>query len=190
MNELIFRGKDRLSPDAGDIAVLLMLVTAEFLVGRLKFHWGPGPIVLLVGGTVLLFAAGRLVGMRYWVRVDAEGITVNWGLGRGRTYSWQQISWIDVAEISGRGRTTRVARIHTTDGRRHWLSALVASGFEPSDDFDAEVRQVIDRWRHCTEPSRRVRPEKRFQDRITPLWIGMAGTAVLAVVLFVTNVTL
>ncbi|MFJ9447339.1 PH domain-containing protein [Kitasatospora sp. NPDC101235] len=190
MNELIFRGKDRFSPDLADLALLLMVITAEVLAGRMKFHFGPGLMILLVGGTVLLVAGSRLIAMRYLVRVNADGVTVSWGLGRGRTYSWQQISWIDVSEIQGRGTTTRVARIHTTDGRRHWLSTLVTSGFNPSEDFDADFRRVVDWWKHSTSPSRRVRPEKQFRDKITPTKIGVVGTVVFAVILFVATVVL
>ncbi|MFG2918264.1 hypothetical protein ACGF0D_35930 [Kitasatospora sp. NPDC048298] len=167
-----------------------MVVTAELLADRMKFHFGPGPMILVVGGTVLLVAASRLIVMRYLVRVDADGVTISWGLGRGRTYSWQEISWIDASEIQGRGTTTRVARIHTTDGRRHWLSTLVTSGFNPLEDFDGDFRRVVGRWKHSTSASRRVRPEKQFRDRITPTKFAVVGTVVFAVVLFVVTVVL
>ncbi|MEV7599249.1 PH domain-containing protein [Kitasatospora sp. NPDC089797] len=183
MNELIFRGKDRFIPDAGDIALLLMLIAVEVLAGQLKFHWGAGTTALLVGATLLPIVVARVIALRSWVRVDADGITVNRGLGRGRTYPWQQISWVDVSEIPGRTTTTRVARIHTTDGRRHWLSTLVTSDHHPAESFDADVRRVVDRWKQSTEPDRRIRPGKQFRDRITPMKIGFAAAAVLGIVL-------
>ncbi|MFE6052631.1 hypothetical protein ACFQ6N_17895 [Kitasatospora sp. NPDC056446] len=190
MNELIFRGKDRFRPDWTDLGPVLIVVTGELVAGHLKFHLGLGPMVLLVGGTVALAAASRLLSMRYWSRIGTDGVTVSWGFGRGRTYSWQQISWIDVSEFQGRGAPTRVARIHTTDGRRHWISTLMTSDLHPSEDFDADFRQVVDWWKHSTGPSLRVQPEKQLRDRLSPVRLAVLGTVVLAVVLFVSTVVL
>lgn len=190
VKELIFRGKDRFRPDWSDLGPVLIVVTVELVAGHLKFHLGLGPMVLLVGGTVVLAAASRLLSMRYWSRVGTDGVTICWGFGRGRTYSWQQISWIDVSEIQGRGAPTRVARIHTTDGRRHWMSTVMASDLHPSEDFDADFRRVVDWWKHSTSPSLRVLPEKKFRDRLTPVRTAVLCTVVLAVVLFAFTVVL
>ncbi|MFE4515720.1 PH domain-containing protein [Kitasatospora sp. NPDC056783] len=186
MNELIFRGKDRLSPDWADLALLLMIVTVELVAGRGKFDLGLGPMILLVGGTVALVAGSRLVALRSWVRVGADGVTICRGLGRGRTYPWEQIAWLDVAEFRGRGGTvTRVARIHTTEGRRRWLSTLTNSDLSTSESFDSDVRRVADWWKHSTRADRRVQPEKRLRDRITPMRAGVLGAVVMAAVLAV-----
>ncbi|MFF2545208.1 PH domain-containing protein [Kitasatospora sp. NPDC058063] len=182
MNELIFRGKDKFRPSWTDFALLAIVVAAQVLIGYKRL--GLTPMLLLVAGTLLLAVPGRASARRCWSRVDAEGITVCWGFGRGRTYSWQEIRWIDVRETTGFGTGTRAARLHTVDGRRRSLPALQSSTFYPSSDFDVDFRRVVNWWKHSTDPSRRVPPQHQARDRMTPRTIGVLGTVVLGLVVF------
>ncbi|MFJ7274211.1 hypothetical protein [Kitasatospora sp. NPDC098663] len=54
MKERIFRGKDGFRPHWSDLGPVLIIATLELVAGHLKFHLGLGPMVLLVGGTVVL----------------------------------------------------------------------------------------------------------------------------------------
>ncbi|MFE4362244.1 PH domain-containing protein [Kitasatospora sp. NPDC001261] len=185
MNELIFRGKDKFRPSWSDFGLLAVILAAQLVIGYERL--GLVPTLLIVAGTLVIAVPSRFATMRCWSRVGADGITLCWGLGRGRTYSWQQIAWIDVRETKGFGMSegTRAARIHTVDGRRRSLPALQSSTFYPSADFDTDFRRVVNWWELSTEPGERVRPGAQVRDRLTPVKVGLLASVVLGAVILV-----
>ncbi|MFJ6617807.1 hypothetical protein ACIQOW_09590 [Kitasatospora sp. NPDC091335] len=180
MNELIFRGKDMFRPSWSNLAPLILLVVTQLVLGYLKL--GAVATILLVAGTLALVIPGFAISLRSWSRVGADGITICWGLGRGRTYSWQEIRWIDVRETKGNGTSSSAARFHATDGRRRSLPGLQTSTYYPLSDFEVNFQRVVNWWEYSTDPTQRVRPEKQFRDRLTPTVIAVLATIVISAV--------
>ncbi|GAA0613225.1 hypothetical protein GCM10010394_48950 [Streptomyces crystallinus] len=157
-------------------------VAAYVTLGGVGFCW-------LVGGSIVLLAPLVLLSSRSWSRVGADGITICWGLGGGRTYPWHEIQWIDVRETQGQGSSVSAIRVFLLGGRRRSLPGLYRSATHPAPDFDEQFQRVVDWWELSTDPSARVRPPKRFRDRLTPVTVGLlvvpAAIAVAAVVALV-----
>ncbi|MFJ3639474.1 hypothetical protein ACIPRD_06965 [Streptomyces sp. NPDC090108] len=187
MDELIFRGRDRyrlswrhlIAPVAA-IAVQLFLAAQD--LSSVAFSW-------LTAGAFVLLAGGLWSSRRSWTRVGADGITICWGIGRGRTHPWREIRWIDTRDINGRTGMAYTARITLTNRRRRSLPALTDSATYPLPDFDADVQRIMDWWELSTDPSARFRPPQRLRDRIGPrTWgvvLGLAIAAALALHIFV-----
>ncbi|MFD8785446.1 PH domain-containing protein [Kitasatospora sp. NPDC059599] len=188
MNELIFRGKDLFRPSWSNLAPLLAVLTLQLVFGGMKL--GALSTLWLVLGTLVLGGAGFAVGWRSWSRVGADGVTVCWGIGRGRTYPWQDIRWVDVRETKGNGMTSHAARIFLTDGRRRSLPGLQTSAIYPAADFGVNFQQVVNWWEYSTHATQRIRPEKQFRDRLTPTVVGLLLGLVIVAVSFVVIVVL
>ncbi|MFB8199747.1 hypothetical protein [Kitasatospora purpeofusca] len=180
MDELIFRGRDRYRPSWSQLAIVLVLLVAQGFaalhgLGTVGFLW-------LAGGTLALSALGLWVTVRSWSRVGSEGITICWGFGRGRTYPWDRIRWIDVRTVDAQGGTTSQVRMFVAGGRRRALPGLLHSDLYPSPDFDEQFHRVRNWWELNTEASARVEPVRRLRDRITVTVAAVLVTLVLAAV--------
>ncbi|MFC5663000.1 hypothetical protein ACFP3U_08380 [Kitasatospora misakiensis] len=180
MNELMFRGRDRYRPSWSHLAVLIVLLAVQgFAAGRglglVGFLW-------LAGATLALSGLGLWVTVRSWSAVGPEGITISWGFGRGRSYPWERIRWIDVRTVEAQGSTTSQVRMFLAGGRRRTLPGLLHSDLYPSPDFDEQYYRVRNWWALSTEASARVEPRRRPRDRLTPTVAGVvAGLAISAV---------
>jgi Protein of unknown function (DUF2581). len=131
----------------------------------------------------VLAGLGLCVVLRSWTTVGVAGITICWGIGRGRTYSWQEIQWIDVRETkSGYGRTL-VARITLADGRRRSLPALQHSTQYPDPDFHVDFQRVVNWWKLSTDPAARFQPPKRLRNRLTPTVVGLILGLLITVII-------
>lgn len=170
MNELTFRGKDRLRVSWPHFVVVCAVVVASGVLayhrlGGVTFSWVTGGMLAFAGLTILLT-------LRSWTKVGAAGITIYWGIGRRRTYSWQEIRWIDVREITGGAGSSLAVRITLVDGRRRSLPALQQSSVYVQPTFYADFQRVVNWWKASTEPAARFQPPKGVRDRVTP---GVAG---------------
>ncbi|MEV6975585.1 hypothetical protein [Kitasatospora sp. NPDC093806] len=181
MNELSFRGKDRYRPSWPHLAVLIAVFALQGFLAATKL--GPVGTAWLLGGTAVLAALGFWVTLRCWTTVGPAGITICWGFGRGRTYPWQEIRWIDVRETKAQGGSNILtARMFLAGGRRRGLPALQHSDTYPSPDFEVDVQRVVNWWELSTDPTTRIRPPKQFRDRITPTVAGiLVGLLISAV---------
>ncbi|GAA4618502.1 hypothetical protein GCM10023195_83190 [Actinoallomurus liliacearum] len=171
VNELSFQGKDRYHPSWPHFAALGLGLAIEgafafFRLGIVGSCW-------LLGGTVALVALGMSMALRSWTTVGAAGITICWGIGRGRTYPWREIRWIDVRETKSQYGTALTARITLADGRRRSLPALQHSTRYPDPDFHVDVQRVINWWELSTDPAARFQPPKRLRNQLTPQAIGL-----------------
>ncbi|MFD3451336.1 PH domain-containing protein [Streptomyces sp. NPDC058691] len=138
------------------------------------FSWVYGVIVALLG---LAFCLTR----RSRTTVGADGITISWGVGRGRTHPWDQIQWIDMRETRGRHGTVRTARITLTDGRRRSLPTLSHSELHPNPDLAANFQRVVSWWELSTDQTTRVQWPIRPRDRLTPEAFGVVLGLVITV---------
>jgi hypothetical protein len=183
VNELSFRGKDRYHPSWAQFAVLGLGLVVEaafafFRLGVVGFCW-------LLGGTAVFVGLGISVVLRSWTTVGAAGITICWGIGRGRTYSWQEIRWIDVRETKSQYGTSLSARITLADGRRRSLPALQHSTRYPDPDFQADFRRIVNWWKSNTDPAARFEPPKRLRYRLSPTVVGLIlGLLIMVIVGF------
>ncbi|GLY88105.1 hypothetical protein Airi02_060340 [Actinoallomurus iriomotensis] len=181
VNELSFRGKDRYRlswPHFGGLG-LLLVVEGVFAFIRL----GAVGFCCLLAGTALLVGLGISMARRSWTTVGAAGVTICWGIGRGRTYSWQEIRWVDVRETKSQYGTSLSARITLANGRRRSLPALQHSSQYPDPDFDVDFRQVVDWWKLNTDPAARFEPPKRWWSRLTPTAVGFILGLLITVVI-------
>lgn len=151
------------------------MVTASCVSGTLLVLWGVSFFLVRHSGTT----------------VGADGITISWGMGRGRTHAWNQIRWINVRETRTNSGTVRTARITLAGGQRRSLPALSHSNLYPLPDFDTDVQRVINWWELSTDPATRIQPPKPPRDRITPqalgVILGLVITAVIVLVVLAQN---
>jgi Bacterial PH domain len=180
VNELSFRGKDRYHPSWPEFSVLglglaVEGVTAFLQLGAVGFCW-------LVGGTAVAIGVGVSFALRSSTRVGPAGITICWGLGRGRTYPWQEIRWIDVRRFKGQFDTSLVARITLANGKRRSLPALQHSARYPSPHFDYDFRRVVDWWQASTDPAARFQPPERLRSKLSPTGLGVILGLVITVI--------
>ncbi|WP_331742848.1 hypothetical protein [Kitasatospora sp. NBC_01300] len=189
MNELIFRGKDLYGhAKYTRLAMLGALLVVQVAFGA--YRLGAVATYWMVGATLAVAAPLALMVQRSWSRVGADGVTVCWGLGRGRTHSWQDISWVDVRETKSRQYgNSRAARIFLADGRRRSLPGLQDSATYPRPDFDADVQRVLNWWEHSTHQDTRIQPARKLRDRLSPTVIGVLAGIVIAVAGFVVIAT-
>jgi hypothetical protein len=166
----------------GVVGVLIEGVYAYLRLGVVGFCW------LLVGTAVVVGLVISLM-RRSWTRVGAAGITICWGIGRGRTYSWQEIRWIGVHETKSQYGTSLVARITLANGKRRSLPALQHSTKYPDPNFQVDFRRVVDWWESNTDPAARFEPPKRLRNRLTPTTagfiLGLLITVIVCVVVVV-----
>ncbi|WP_406202324.1 hypothetical protein OH807_23850 [Kitasatospora sp. NBC_01560] len=180
MNELIFRAKDRYRPSWSHLVAILVVFGAQGALAAVKL--GPTGGAWLIGGTIALMAPLGVIAFRSWSSVGPAGITICWGLGRGRTYPWHEVRWIDVREVESQAGDSRAARMFLTTGRRRALPGLQHSDMYPDPDFDVDFRRVVNWWELSTDASLRVPPEKGLRDRITPTVFAVLATILIAVV--------
>jgi hypothetical protein len=181
VNELRFRGRDRYRPSWPHFAALGLGLVVE---GGLTFtRLGLAASCWLLGGTVALVALGISLSLRSETTVGAAGITISSGIGRGRSYPWQAIRWIDVRETESQYGPVLAARITLADGRRRTLPALQHSPRYPDPDFRADVQRVIDRWEASTDPAARFRPPERLRNRVTPQVVGLVLGVLITIVI-------
>ncbi|MFD9489817.1 hypothetical protein ACFWBX_38800 [Streptomyces sp. NPDC059991] len=180
MIELNFRAMDRNRPAKSYVVLALVVLVVEgcaafVQLGAVGFSW-------LTGGSIALLAPLLLLSSRSWSRVGADGITICWGLGHGRTYPWHEIRWIDVRETKGQGSSSYAVRMFLEGGRRRSLPGLYHSDMHPAPDFDEQFQRVVNWWELSTDQTARVRPPKQFRDRLTPTVIGLVVPVAVAVV--------
>jgi PH (Pleckstrin Homology) domain-containing protein len=185
VDELSFRGKDRYRPSWPQFAVLgLALVGGGVFT---FFRLGAEGFVWLLGGMVVFVGLGISLALFSWTTVGAAGITICRGIGRGRTYSWQEIRWVDVRETKNQYETYLTARITLADGRRRSLPALQHSTQYPDPHFYGDFQRVVNWWRASTDPAARFLPPARLRNRLNPTAIGIiVGLLIAVVVGFVT----
>ncbi|MFI6448473.1 hypothetical protein [Kitasatospora sp. NPDC050543] len=180
MIELNFRVKDRNRPVKSYVVLAVVVLVAEGLaafvrLGAVGFSW-------LAGGTITLLAPLLFLSYRSWSRVGADGITICWGLGHGRTYPWREIRWIDVRETKGQGSSSHAVRMFLEGGRRRSLPGLYRSAMHPTPDFDEQFQRVVNWWELSTDHAARVQPPKQFRDRLTPTVLGLVVVPAITVV--------
>ncbi len=174
---MIFRQRDLIRPSA--YAALALVPTAALGFGFLELT-ALGTVLLGTLSLVLL-APALVKGLRSYSRVGADGITIGWGFGPGRTHSWQQIRWVGVQGYGAGGQSTYVVQVHLADGRRRSLPGLHTGPYHQATDFVANAHRVSDYFEASTDPARRVEPQGRSEDWVTPLLIGIPlGLALLA----------
>lgn len=138
----------------------------------------------MLGGTVALVVAGVYVSSRSWTTVGAAGITICWGFGPGKTYSWDEIRWIDVRETSSQSGTTHAPRIFLQDGRRRSLPGLAHNALYPYPDFETDFQRVVNWWELSTGQETRTQPPKKLRDRVSPVVLGVVLGLVITAVVF------
>ncbi|WP_329487807.1 hypothetical protein OG618_14390 [Kitasatospora sp. NBC_01246] len=180
MIELSFRGKDRYRPSWLHLGVLCLVLAVEGVFAA--YRLGPAGFGWVLGGTLVLVGLATFVVLRSWTTVDASGITICWGLGRGRTYPWHEIRWIDIRETDNQYGYSLVPRIYLTNGRRRSLPGLQHSDIYPSPDFQVDFQRILNWWELSTDPSIRVQPSKQLRDRVGPMAVGMIAGLLIAVV--------
>ncbi|SOB86250.1 PH domain-containing protein [Streptomyces sp. 1331.2] len=178
VNELIFRGKDLFRPSWSNLIPVLLVLGLQLGLGAWKL--GPLGTFWLVFGTLALGVPLFVISWRSWSRVGTDGITINWGVGRGRTHPWHEVRWVDVRETKGNGSTSYAARIHLTRGRRRSLPGLQTSAIYPAVDFDVNFQRLVNWWEFSTDPTQRSRPGKQLRDRVTPTVFGVILGLVLS----------
>ncbi|GAA4485317.1 hypothetical protein GCM10023191_009830 [Actinoallomurus oryzae] len=181
VNELSFRGRDRYRPSFPQFAGLGVVVIIEGVFAYLRL--GVVGFCWLLLGTAVLVGLGISLGRRSWTTVGTAGITICWGIGRGRTYSWQEIRWIDVRETKSQYGTSLSARITLANGKRRSLPALQHSTQYPDPDFQADFRRVVDWWKSNTDPAARFEPPKRLWNRLTPRTAGFILGLLITVII-------
>lgn len=182
VQELNFRGRDRYNPSWPHFTGLLAFVVIEGAVSAAKLP--AAGVCWLLGCTAVLIGLGLCSLLRSRTAVGPEGITVSWGFGRGRTYAWQDVSWIGVRDTQSRHGDSRVARITLTTGRRRSLPALQHSTMYPDPEFDANVARIVAWWESATAPSQRVDLPLRGGQRLSPQTVGLLlGVLIVAVVI-------
>ncbi|MFI0741511.1 PH domain-containing protein [Streptomyces sp. NPDC021100] len=177
MNELVFRGRDRYRPSKGRLVFWLLLCAGQLASAYTKT--GPASFRWMLGMMSVSVVLGFFVTVRCRTVVGASGITTSWGFGRGRTYPWHEIRWIDVRETGTGLYETRTVRITLRNRRRRSLPALQRSYLYPAPDFDVAYRQVVNWWEFATNPADRFRPPLRKRDRLTPMVVGILLTVVV-----------
>ncbi|MET8638901.1 PH domain-containing protein [Streptomyces sp. NPDC004680] len=189
MDELIFRVKDRHRPPWRQLVPLYLMCVLPWVfffrvVDTVTASCVCGAFLVLWGVSFFLVRRSRTT-------VGAEGITISWGMGRGRTHPWDQIRWVDVRETRTNSGTVRTARITLAGGRRRSLPALSHGNLYPLPDFDTDVRRVINWWELSTDPAMRIQPPRRTRDRLTPhalgVILGLVITAVIVIVVLAQN---
>ncbi|GGY13125.1 hypothetical protein [Streptomyces xanthochromogenes] len=175
MDELSFRGPGQVRVSRthfvwAAVGVLVEAIGAYVQLGAVGMCW-------LVGATVVFLGLPILSWLRSRCTVGVDGIFICWGLGRGRTYPWREIRWIDVRETKGNAGSTALAvRIFTTSGRRRSLPGLQHNGVYPSPSFHADYARVVRWWERSTEVEARVRPTKQARDWFSPAVVGVLLT--------------
>ncbi|MCC9307491.1 hypothetical protein LN042_10315 [Kitasatospora sp. RB6PN24] len=183
MNELSFRGRDRLRPSWSRLALWGGLVGVQELLvasrlGVAGFFW-------VLGVTVALIVAGFYVSSRSWTTVGAAGITICWGIGPAKTHPWQEIRWIDVRETGTQAGTAFAPRIFLHDGRRRILPGLAHNTVCPYPGFAADFQRIVTWWELSTEPATRSRPSAQLRDRLSPGVVGLILGVVIVIAVFV-----
>jgi hypothetical protein len=151
-------------------------VLAFFRLGVVGFCW-------LLGGTAALASLGISMVLRSWTTVGAVGITICWGIGRARTYPWQEIRWVDVRETKSQYGTSLSARITLADGRRRSLPALQHSTRYPDPHFHVDFQRVVNWWKLSTDPAAQFQPPKKLRDQLTPTMVGLILGLLITVII-------
>ncbi|MFD5918199.1 hypothetical protein ACFVYP_25955 [Kitasatospora sp. NPDC058201] len=180
MSELIFRGRDRYRPARSHLLLAIVVFVFEGTFASVTL--GPVWAFWLIGGTIAVLAPVAYCAFRSWSRVGPAGVTICWGIGRGRTYAWQEVQWIDTRETDSRYGSSTVARMFLVGGRRRSLPGLQHSDMYPDPEFGADYRRVVDWWELSTDQGARVRPPRSLRDRISPVMLGFILAVVFAVV--------
>lgn len=179
MDELSFRGKDRYRVSWGGVAAVGagLVVEAAFTLFRMGFGW----FCWLFGGTLVVVAACAALARRSVTTVGADGITVGWGLGQGRTYHWHDIRWLYVwQQDAGLGSASTV-RMILTDGRHRSLTGLASSSVYPNPDFHHDFARVVQWWEASTDPAERFQPPPKLRHRVSPQILGLVIGLVVSV---------
>ncbi|WP_433887746.1 PH domain-containing protein [Streptomyces sp. CA-111067] len=184
-----FLGRDRYRISWPNATGALAFVALEMVVTLLRLGFVGSCWV--AAGTVVLISLILVVLRRSRTAVGAEGISISWGFGRGRTYPWADIRWVEVRETQSRTGRAQTVRITLADSRRRSLPAVQNSTMYPDRDFELNVARIMTRWRaNTTEESRYRPPEKRYQ-RLSPnAWGYIIGGVILVVVLLVTVIAI
>ena len=188
MDELYFRGKDRIRSNWLLTVPVTVVVLATVGAGV------SGGSVAAAGVLVLCtaaFAPALLMSRRSWTRVGRDGITTFRGGSRGRTWTWDRITWIEIRASRAKVFRTYTVQLTLTDGRARSLPGLRTSTVHPDPDFPHKVEQVIAFWELHSDPLSRVPPATgRYIGRrargilLTILTVGcLAGTVTLAALL-------
>ncbi|MFG3349111.1 hypothetical protein ACGF1Z_29140 [Streptomyces sp. NPDC048018] len=171
MIELSFRARERLRPQKSLVVLAVVAVSVEGVAAFVQLR--PPAFSLLTGGIIALVVPVILLSLRSWSRVGADGITICWGLGRGRTYPWREIRWIDVRETKGTYGSTYAVRMFVEGGRRRSLPGLYRSDTYPAPDFEEQFQQVVAWWELSTDQAARIRPSRQVRDLLTPTVLGL-----------------
>ncbi|WP_145911124.1 PH domain-containing protein [Kitasatospora viridis] len=165
MEELEFSAAYRYRPYWPDARQLLALLAFPAACGYTTAGVLGGCMVL--AGTGVVLGLWHLATSRARTTVGAAGITVSHGIGRGRTYGWQEVRWVDAAAFVELKEPAEVARITLANGRRRTLPGLSRSRRYPDSGFAADLRRVVGWWELRTLPASRIQPSEGRS--LTPL---------------------
>jgi hypothetical protein len=155
VDELYFRGKDRIRSNKPLVVPATVVVLATVGAGV------SGGFAAAAGVFVLCAAAivpALLVSRRCWTRVGRDGITTFRGGSRGRTWTLDRITWIEIRASRAKVFRTYTVHLTLTDGRARSLPGLGTSTVNPDPEFPGKVDQVISCWELHTDPPSRVPP--------------------------------
>ncbi|MER5780963.1 PH domain-containing protein [Streptomyces mobaraensis] len=165
MGELVFGRTGRNRPSWLRFAVLVAVLAGQLTLAHrafdaTAFRWLLGVAVVVVGGSLFVALRSRTV-------VGAAGVTVSWGVGRGRTHPWHEIRSVDLCGESGSGDTSSLSiRITLSSGRQRSLPGLRRGPMYPARELEADYRRIAERWELGTEGGTRVSPSRRAGDRL------------------------
>ena len=159
MDELCFRGKDRFrSNKVVRIVPVSTVLLAAIVAGLTGGFAAAGSLVAVC---VAVGVPAFVLSWRCWTRVGPSGIATFWGGSRGRTWTWDRISWIEVRSVGLPGSATYAVRFTLTDGRAKNLPGLGTSPLYPDPEFADKVGRLITCWELHTDPSSRTPPQAR-----------------------------
>ncbi|MBC2873911.1 MULTISPECIES: PH domain-containing protein [Streptomyces] len=176
MDELVFGRKGRNRPSWVRFAVLIAVLAGQLTLAHRAFEatvfrWLLGVAVVVVGGSLFVALRSRTV-------VGAAGVTVSWGVGRGRTHPWHEIRSVDLCESGSGDRPSLSVRITLSSGWQRSLPGLRRGSWYPAPELETDYRRITDWWELGTEGGTRVGTAGRRRDR---LWraLPVIGLAVL-----------
>lgn len=187
--ELRFLGRDcyRLSRSNAGVVVAGLLGEQVFSVIRLGFVGS----CWMLAGTVALVGCCLVPLRRSRTSVGAEGISISWGFGRGRTYPWTEIRWVEVHETRNGNGTAQTVRITLADSRRRSLPAVQNSTIYPDRGFEMNVARIMTRWHAHTTEAARYKPPEKWRQRLSPTaWGCLVGVALVVLAVLVVAVVL
>ncbi|MEZ0066758.1 hypothetical protein ABIA32_002770 [Streptacidiphilus sp. MAP12-20] len=175
MTELHFSNRGRPRPRLAQLATVLVVCTVQVVILIARMGSKGIYVALALALLVLLLC---VVQRHSSTGVGPEGITVDWGLGRGRTFGWQEIRWIEVRTNRTQYGTSLTVRITLSSGRRRSLPAVSSSELYPDPDLSTKFEQIVAYWELHSDAATRLTAPPRRGWRLRLRGLGLAALAV------------